>query len=257
MALTRKEYSDMMKYLTRPKQVSVKKPYDEEMRIGTDEIINEPKNTFSYTPTLSPDTQPVMPEVIQIADPKLAQIELAEGGTPKQSLVDAAVQESYFNPKKIASDVGKSSRGISQYIKTITKTPAARMLGAEIGFGLPFVPYDYTEGYSPEDIALNAATLGMGTSIKDEVNMMKAIGKEKSLLLLEHAAKKTARAGNKLRGIESIIDKKTQEALDAKDAFYQKLQEQRDKVKQQREEKTVDTWYDLYKDRSKIRQGRG
>jgi len=257
MALTRKEYSEMMKYLTRPKQAPVKKPYSEEMRIGTDEMIDESKVYPNVMPEISPDTQPVMPNILQLGNPKLAQVELSEGGTPKQSLVDDAVQKSYFNPKKIASDVGKSSKGISQYIKTITKTPAARLLGVELGFGLPFVPLDYTEGYSPKEIVLNAATFGLGTSIKDEVDMMKSIGKEKSLLLLKHSAEKYNRVGNKLKGIESIMDKETQKALDARDEFYEKLQEKRDKVKQQREEETVDIWYEMYKNRGKLRQGRG
>ena len=259
MALTRKEYSDMMKYLTRPKKVSTKKPYSEEMRIGTDEMINEDqfKTSLDMMPSGTPPMDNYMPEIGGIEDPRLRQIELAEGGTPQQSLVDDAIEGSYFSPKKIASDVGKSSRGISQYIKTITKTPAARILGAELGFGLPFVPLDYTEGYSPKEIVLNAATFGLGTSIKDEVDMMKSIGKEKSLLLLKHSAEKYNRAANKLKGIESIMDKETQKALDARDEFYEKLQEKRDKVKQQREEETVDIWYEMYKNRGKLRQGRG
>ena len=100
---------------------------------------------------------------------------------------------------------------------------------------------DYESGYSPSEIALNIPTLGFGTDIKDEIDMMKSLGKEKTYLITKYALEGVKRKRDKMKGIESIIDKKTQEALDARDAYIAKLEAKREKVAESRKDITPTT----------------
>jgi hypothetical protein len=46
---------------------------------------------------------------------------------------------------------------------------------------------DYEAGYTPKEILLNIGTLGFGTSIADDLKMIKALGPKKLKLLQQYA----------------------------------------------------------------------
>ena len=54
-------------------------------------------------------------------------------------------------------------------------------------------------------------------------------------LLQQYAAQGSRRRYNNRKGIESILDKDMQKALDAKDDFFKRLQEKREKVAEKRQ----------------------
>ena len=254
MALSKKEYNEMMAYLTRPEDKKLKyaepgpdtlkndRPYSEleilenyssrtgEPLYGEDEIILE------KMPSTEPEMDFYMPEITGTTDPRdlrdYRQMELADGGSPnmKEGLVNAALEDSkFFNPKLAAKEGFK-------YAKQIAKTPLGKILLAESGIGAVIGgPLDYVSGYSPKEIALNIPTIGMGTTVKDDIDMLKAVGPKNAKLLQQYAAQGSRRRYNNRKGIESILDKDMQEALDAKDDFFKKLQEKRDKVAERRE----------------------
>ena len=240
MPLNRKQYNEMIAYITRPNVESIsedKKSYSEEMRIGTDEFIDEEqyKNLI-----------PVMPDMPGMEDPKLRQVELAEGGLPrvsKNALADDAL-------KGLQTMKKKGIKNVSKYASQIAKSPLSKFIAAETGLGaLLGAPIDYASGYSGKEILLNLPTLGLGTEIKDEIDMLRSINKKDRDLLLEYAAKSGTRHRNRLKGIESIIDKDTQKALDARDAFYANLQEKRDAVAEQRELKAKDNFFEILQEK--------
>ena len=254
MALSKKEYNEMMAYLTRPEDKKLKyaepgpkalkkdRPYSEleilenyssrtgEPLYGEDEIILE------KMPSTEPEMDLYMPEITGTTDPRdlrdYRQMELADGGSPnmKEGLVNAALEDSkFFNPKLAAKEGFK-------YAKQIAKTPLGKILLAETGItGLVGGPLDYKYGYSPKEIALNVPTFGLGTEVKDDMDMLKAVGPKKANLLLKYAAEGSRRRYNTRKGIESILDKDMQEALDAKDDFFKSLQEKREKLAEKRE----------------------
>ena len=240
MPLSRKEYNEMIAYITKPRTKTIsqdKKSYSEEMRIGTDEMIDEEqyKNFI-----------PVMPDMPGMEDPKLRQVELAEGGLPrvsKNALADDAL-------KGLQTMKKKGIKNVSKYASQIAKSPLSKFIAAETGLGaLLGAPIDYASGYSGKEILLNIPTLGFGTDIKDELNMLSSINKKDRELLLQYAAKAGTRYKNRLKGIESIIDKDTQKALDARDAFYANLQEKRDAVAEQRELKAKDNFFEILQEK--------
>jgi len=218
----------MIAYITRPNVESIsedKKSYSEEMRIGTDEFIDEEqyKNLI-----------PVMPDMPGMEDPKLRQVELAEGGLPrvsKNALADDALKELQTIKKK-------GIKNVSKYASQIAKSPLSKFIAAETGLGaLLGAPIDYASGYSGKEILLNLPTFGLGTTIKDEIDMLSSVNKKDRDLLLQYAAKSGTRHRDRLRGIETIIDKDTQKALDARDAFFEQLQAKREKVYESRKDK--------------------
>jgi len=228
MPLNRKQYNEMIAYITRPNVESIsedKKSYSEEMRIGTDEFIDEEqyKNLI-----------PVMPDMPGMEDPKLRQVELAEGGLPrvsKNALADDALKELQTIKKK-------GIKNVSKYASQIAKSPLSKFIAAETGLGaLLGAPIDYASGYSGKEILLNLPTFGLGTTIKDEIDMLSSVNKKDRDLLLQYAAKSGTRHRDRLRGIETIIDKDTQKALDARDAFFEQLQAKREKVYESRKDK--------------------
>jgi len=225
----------MINYITRPREISVdKKPYSEEMRIGTDEMIDEEQ----YKSLI-----PVMPEMPGMEDPKLRQVELAEGGLPrvsKNALADDALKGLQTGKKKLIKNVSK-------YATQIAKSPLTKFIAAETGIGAVIgAPLDYGLGYSPKEILLNVPTLGLGTTIKDEIDMLSSVNKKDRDLLLQYAAKSGTRHRDRLRGIETIIDKDTQKALDARDAFFEKLEAKREKVAESRKDKTPTSGFESY-----------
>jgi len=228
MPLSRKEYNEMIAYITKPRTKTIsedKKSYSEEMRIGTDEMIDEEqyKNFI-----------PVMPDMPGMEDPKLRQVELAGGGLPrvsKNALADDAL-------KGLQTMKKKGIKNVSKYASQIAKSPLTKFIAAETGILGPLQGiFDYGSGYSKKEILLNIPTLGLGTTIKDEIDMLRSINKKDRDLLLEYAAKSGTRHRNRLKGIESIIDKDTQKALDARDAFFEQLQAKREKVYESRKDK--------------------
>ena len=144
----------------------------------------------------------------------------------------------------------KGIKNVSKYASQIAKSPLSKFIAAETGLGaLLGAPIDYASGYSGKEILLNIPTLGFGTDIKDELNMLSSINKKDRELLLQYAAKAGTRYKNRLKGIESIIDKDTQKALDARDAFYANLQEKRDAVAEQRELKAKDNFFEILQEK--------
>ena len=254
MALSKKEYNEMMAYLTRsedkklkyfepsPKGLKKDRPYSEleilenySSRTG-EPLYGENEIVLEKMPSTEPEMDYYMPEINNIPGPKdlrdYRQMELAEGGSPnmKEGLVTAALEDSkFFNPKLAAKEGFK-------YAKQIAKTPLGKILLAETGLTtLVGGPLDYMYGYSPKEIALNIPTLGMGTTVKDDIDMLKAVGPKKANLLQRYAAEGSRRRYNTRKGIESILDKDMQEALDAKDDFFKRLQEKREKVAEKRQ----------------------
>ena len=60
-----------------------------------------------------------------------------------------------------------------------TKLPLTKFIAAETGLGaLIGAPLDYASGYSGKEILLNLPTLGFGTTIKDEIDMLRSINKK-------------------------------------------------------------------------------
>jgi len=237
MPLNRKQYNEMIAYITRPNVESIsedKKSYSEEMRIGTDEFIDEEqyKNLI-----------PVMPDMPGMEDPKLRQVELAEGGLPrvsKNALADDAL-------KGLQTMKKKGIKNVSKYASQIAKSPLSKFIAAETGLGaLVGAPLDYASGYSGKEILLNLPTFGLGTTIKDEIDMLSSVNKKDRDLLLQYAAKSGTRHRDRLRGIETIIDKDTQKALDARDAFFEKLEAKREKVAESRKDKTPTSGFESY-----------
>jgi len=237
MPLNRKQYNEMIAYITRPNVESIsedKKSYSEEMRIGTDEFIDEEqyKNLI-----------PVMPDMPGMEDPKLRQVELAEGGLPrvsKNALADDAL-------KGLQTMKKKGIKNVSKYASQIAKSPLSKFIAAETGLGaLLGAPLDYASGYSGKEILLNLPTFGLGTTIKDEIDMLSSVNKKDRDLLLQYAAKSGTRHRDRLRGIETIIDKDTQKALDARDAFFEKLEAKREKVAESRKDKTPTSGFESY-----------
>jgi hypothetical protein len=239
MALSKKEYNEMMAYLTRPEDKKLKyaepspkalkkdRPYSEleilenyssrtgEPLYGEDEIILE------KMPSTEPEMDLYMPEITGTTVPidlrDYRQMELADGGSP--NMKEGLVNKEGF-----------------KYAKQIAKTPLGKILLAESGIGAVIGgPLDYVSGYSPKEIALNIPTIGMGTTVKDDIDMLKAVGPKNAKLLQQYAAQGSRRRYNNRKGIESILDKDMQKALDAKDDFFKKLQEKRDKVAERRE----------------------
>jgi hypothetical protein len=160
-------------------------------------------------------------------DPRYRQIGLAEGGRPIDTSADIAVEKSLFNPKQY----GKVAK---QIIKNPVVKQATKLITGEIGLGVPFALDDYVEGYTPKEVLLNVATIGFGTSIKDDLDMLNTIGPKKEKLLQQYASKSAERRLNQRKGKENIIDKDMQEALNARDEFYSKLAEKRAKLREQR-----------------------
>jgi hypothetical protein len=125
MPLSRKEYNEMIAYITKPRTKTIsedKKSYSEEMRIGTDEMIDEEqyKNFI-----------PVMPDMPGMEDPKLRQVELAEGGLPrvsKNALADDAL-------KGLQTMKKKGIKNVSKYASQIAKSPLSKFIAAETGLG--------------------------------------------------------------------------------------------------------------------------
>ena len=237
MPLNRKQYNEMIAYITRPNVESIsedKKSYSEEMRIGTDEFMDEEqyKNLI-----------PVMPDMPGMEDPKLRQVELAEGGLPrvsKNALADDAL-------KGLQTMKKKGIKNVSKYASQIAKSPLSKFIAAETGLGaLVGAPLDYASGYSGKEILLNLPTFGLGTTIKDEIDMLSSVNKKDRDLLLQYAAKSGTRHRDRLRGIETIIDKDTQKALDARDAFFEKLEAKREKVAESRKDKTPTSGFESY-----------
>jgi hypothetical protein len=237
MPLSRKEYNEMIAYITKPRTKTIsedKKSYSEEMRIGTDEMIDEEqyKNFI-----------PVMPDMPGMEDPKLRQVELAEGGLPrvsKNALADDAL-------KGLQTMKKKGIKNVSKYASQIAKSPLSKFIAAETGLGaLVGAPLDYASGYSGKEILLNLPTFGLGTTIKDEIDMLSSVNKKDRDLLLQYAAKSGTRHRDRLRGIETIIDKDTQKALDARDAFFEKLEAKREKVAESRKDKTPTSGFESY-----------
>ena len=237
MPLSRKEYNEMIAYITKPRTKTIsqdKKSYSEEMRIGTDEFIDEEqyKNLI-----------PVMPDMPGMEDPKLRQVELAEGGLPrvsKNALADDAL-------KGLQTMKKKGIKNVSKYASQIAKSPLSKFIAAETGLGaLVGAPLDYASGYSGKEILLNLPTFGLGTTIKDEIDMLSSVNKKDRDLLLQYAAKSGTRHRDRLRGIETIIDKDTQKALDARDAFFEKLEAKREKVAESRKDKTPTSGFESY-----------
>jgi len=254
MALSKKEYNEMMAYLTRsedkklkyfepsPKGLKKDRPYSEleilenySSRTG-EPLYGENEIVLKNMPSVEPEIDNYMPEINNIPGPKdlrdYRQMELADGGSPnmREGLVTAALQDSkFFNPKLAAKEGFK-------YAKQIAKTPLGKILLAESGIGA-FIggPLDYVSGYSPKEIALNIPTIGMGTTVKDDIDMLKAVGPKNAKLLQQYAAQGSRRRYNNRKGIESILDKDMQEALDAKDDFFKSLQEKREKVAEKRQ----------------------
>ena len=237
MPLSRKEYNEMIAYITKPRTKTIsedKKSYSEEMRIGTDEMIDEEqyKNFI-----------PVMPDMPGMEDPKLRQVELAEGGLPrvsKNALADDAL-------KGLQTMKKKGIKNVSKYASQIAKSPLSKFIAAETGLGaLVGAPLDYASGYSGKEILLNLPTFGLGTTIKDEIDMLSSVNKKDRDLLLQYAAKSGTRHRDRLRGIETIIDKDTQKALDARDVFFEKLEAKREKVAESRKDKTPTSGFESY-----------
>jgi len=254
MALSKKEYNEMMAYLTRsedkklkyfepsPKGLKKDRPYSEleilenySSRTG-EPLYGENEIVLKNMPSVEPEIDNYMPEINNIPGPKdlrdYRQMELADGGSPnmREGLVTAALQDSkFFNPKLAAKEGFK-------YAKQIAKTPLGKILLAESGIGA-FIggPLDYVSGYSPKEIALNIPTIGMGTTVKDDIDMLKAVGPKNAKLLQQYAAQGSRRRYNNRKGIESILDKDMQKALDAKDDFFKSLQEKREKVAEKRQ----------------------
>lgn len=221
-------------YLETNNEQQDKKSYSEEMRIGTDEFIDEEqyKNLI-----------PVMPDMPGMEDPKLRQVELAEGGLPrvsKNALADDAL-------KGLQTMKKKGIKNVSKYASQIAKSPLSKFIAAETGLGaLVGAPLDYASGYSGKEILLNLPTFGLGTTIKDEIDMLSSVNKKDRDLLLQYAAKSGTRHRHRLRGIETIIDKDTQKALDARDAFFEKLEAKREKVAESRKDKTPTSGFESY-----------
>jgi hypothetical protein len=187
---------------------------------GEDVVINP-------MPETTPEIDNYMPEFEGMEDPRYRQIGLAEGGRPIDTLADIAVEKSLFNPKQY----GKVAK---QIIKNPVVKQATKLIAGEIGLGVPFALDDYVEGYTPKEVLLNVATIGFGTSIKDDLDMLNTIGPKKEKLLQQYASKSAERRLNQRKGKENIIDKDMQEALNARDEFYSKLAEKRAKLGEQR-----------------------
>jgi hypothetical protein len=191
---------------------------------GEDVVINPMPNPV-------PRMDEYMPEFYGMENPKdvarYRQVPLKEGGRPIDTLADVAVEKSLFNPKQYG-----------KYAKKIATTPlarsAAKLTGAELALAVPFSIFDYEAGYTPKEILLNIGTLGFGTSIADDLKMIKALGPKKSKLLQQYAVQGTKRRLDRRKGIESIMDKEMQEALNARDEFFQKLEEKRAKLGEER-----------------------
>jgi hypothetical protein len=187
--------------------------------------------TIYPMPELNPKTDNYMPEFYGMDNPKdvarYRQVPLKEGGRPIDTPADVAVEKSLFNPKQYG-----------KYAKKIATTPlarsAAKLTGAELALAVPFSIFDYEAGYTPKEILLNIGTLGFGTSIADDLKMIKALGPKKLKLLQQYAAQGTKRRLDRRKGIESIMDKEMQEALNARDEFFQKLEEKRAKLGEER-----------------------
>ena len=256
MALSKKEYNEMMAYLTRsedkklkyaepsPKALKKDRPYSEleilenyssrtgEPLYGEDEIILE------KMPSTEPEMDLYMPEITGTTDPRdlrdYRQMELAEGGSPKEK--DLIPNNFKLNASKGGKHDDLRKKEGFKYAKQIAKTPLAKILLAETGItGLVGGPLDYKYGYSPKEIALNVPTFGLGTEVKDDMDMLKAVGPKKANLLLKYAAEGSRRRYNTRKGIESILDKDMQEALDAKEVFFEELAEKREKLAEKRE----------------------
>jgi hypothetical protein len=187
--------------------------------------------TIYPMPELNPKMDNYMPEFYGTENPKdvarYRQVPLKEGGRPIDTSADIAVEKSLFNPKQY----GKVAK---QIIKNPVVKQATKLIAGEIGLGVPFALDDYVEGYTPKEILLNVATIGFGTSIKDDLDMLNTIGPKKEKLLQQYASKSAERRLNQRKGKENIIDKDMQEALNARDEFYSKLAEKRAKLGEQR-----------------------
>jgi hypothetical protein len=186
---------------------------------------------YNPMPNPVPRMDNYMPEIYGMDNPKdvarYRQVPLKKGGRPIDTPADVAVENSLFNPKTYG-----------KYAKKIATTPlarsAAKLTGAELALAVPLSIFDYEAGYTPKEILLNIGTLGFGTSIADDLKMIKALGPKKLKLLQQYAAQGTKRRLDRRKGIESIMDKEMQEALNARDEFFQKLEEKRAKLGEER-----------------------
>ena len=114
--------------------------------------------------------------------------------------------------------------------------PAAKLTGLELLLGSAFTPLDIGEGRPMKDVALNAATLGIGIPVKD-AKRVSAFADKYGLKEDLFTAKMKLAGANKIRGDQEIeLTANEEKALQAETYFKEKiLQPELDQLLEERQ----------------------